>query len=111
MNENQHKLTFLHTAARLEDILAALDAVHTAASENQVELPNGRAADALAGWLREIAYVAEQAAIELEPAETHMPSHPLKEIDEGEDGGRQQARLACSEGTPLSFVSYLRAGS
>jgi hypothetical protein len=63
---NQHKLTFLNTAARLMDALATLDEVHTATSEGTIETPNTRGQAELVAMLREIAYVAGETAQELD---------------------------------------------
>lgn len=83
MQNKQHILTYLHTAARLDDVLATLDAVHTAASENRLDTLNTRGAAELAGWLREIAYIAEETANEIEreastAEDGDMPSPPAE---------------------------------
>jgi hypothetical protein len=66
MQNNQHKLSFFLTAARLQDMLEALDDVHTSASENALEAPNGRGKAELIALLREISYLSAEAANELE---------------------------------------------
>lgn len=66
MNNHPQKLFFLTTAARLADVLEMLDACHTAASEGRMETPNAKAQAELAAMLREIAFVANEAARELE---------------------------------------------
>jgi len=65
MQNNQHTLSFLHTAARLMDALGTLDEIHAAASHNTLDTFNERGRDELVGWLREIAYVANETAVEL----------------------------------------------
>ncbi|MEM6281369.1 MAG: hypothetical protein AAF787_04175 [Chloroflexota bacterium] len=66
MQNNQHKLTFFHTAARLQAMLETLDEVHTAASDNTLETPNSPGKAELVAMLREINYLAAEAANELE---------------------------------------------
>ncbi|MEL6272473.1 MAG: hypothetical protein AAFV33_10425 [Chloroflexota bacterium] len=66
MQNNQHKLSFFHTAARLQAMLETLDEVHTAASDNALDVPSGIGKAELIAMLREINYLAAEAANELE---------------------------------------------
>jgi len=83
MQNNQHKLSFFLTAARLQDMLEALDDVHTSASENAVEMPNGHGKAELVALLREISYLAAETADELE----QYAEQPTFRVIEG---GRQR---------------------
>lgn len=66
MQNNQHTLSFLHTAARLTDVLETLDTVHNAASNNMLDTLNARGKSEIVSWLREIAYIANETIDELE---------------------------------------------
>lgn len=69
MQNNQHTLSFLHTAARLMDTLGTLDEIHTAASHNALDTLNERGREELVGWLHEIAFVANETIAELDSAQ------------------------------------------
>lgn len=76
---NNQQVSFLHTAARLADVLETLDTVHTAASGSTLETLNGRGKAELIALLREIAYVAAETAHELE----HDQPQPRFRVIEG----------------------------
>jgi hypothetical protein len=87
MQDNQHTLSFLHTLARLNDVLDTLDAVHNAASEQTLDTLNQRGSDELIARLQEIAYVANETITELQQAATYQA--PALRVVKG--GGAQAA--------------------
>jgi hypothetical protein len=96
MQNNQHKLSLLYVAARLHDVLETLDEVHTAASNTKLDTLNARGQAELIAWLREIAYVATEAAAEIENASnTSQPT--FRVIEGGANGDDEQQD---SDGVP-----------
>jgi hypothetical protein len=81
MHDNQQKLTFLYTAAMLNDVLETLDKLHSAASENSLETLNARGKAEILNLLHEVAYVANEAAAELEAV--NQPSVPGFRVIQG----------------------------
>lgn len=81
MRNNQQQLSFFTTAARLTDMLETLDAIHTAASDNTLEAPNAVGRAELISWLREIAYVANEAAAELDAQPADHPGASFRVIE------------------------------
>ena len=73
MNNHPQTLSLLNTAARLADALELLDACHVAASDGQLETFNARGQAELAAMLREIAFVATEAARELDTPQQVEP--------------------------------------
>jgi hypothetical protein len=86
MQNNQHTLSFLHTAARLMDTLGTLDAIHTAASHNTLDTLNERGREELVGWLHEIAFVANETIAELDTAQPRQAAFRVMKGGQGGDG-------------------------
>lgn len=117
MNNHPQTLSFLATAARLADALELLDTCHAAASEGQLETPNARAQAELVALLHEIAFVANEAARELEAAQAtpqfrlikrgSRPSQPPTSADDAPERDEQPFRLIVADddtSNPLYIV-------
>ncbi len=59
-------LQMLYTDARFESLFMALDKLHDAASEGRIHEVTALPKEELIGWLREIAYTAQETIRELE---------------------------------------------
>ncbi|GEM_PF-1000927 len=59
-------LQMLYTDARMESLFVALDTLHDAASNGQLDEVTALGKDELIGWLRDIAYTAHETIRELE---------------------------------------------
>ncbi len=66
------KLHLLYAAARLDELLATLDELHTAASDNSLETLSPRGKAELIGWLQDVAYTATETIAELQKTEPHQ---------------------------------------
>ena len=121
MQNNQHKLSFLYTAARLTDVLEMLDEVHTAVDENALDTLNARGKAEIVAWLREIAYVANETVQELEQTNDHPSFRVIKGGGNGDNDREVNSPLAVdeqpgfevlvTEQTPLPFYEVKRAGT
>lgn len=106
MQNNQHKFSFLYTAARLQDVLETLDGVHTAASDKLVDMPNARAQAELVNWLREIAYIASETADEIENASNaSQPTFRVVKGGANGDAGRSQDSDPASDERHLTVLA------
>lgn len=84
MHDNQQQHSYLHTVARLADVLESLDDLHAAASANALEMVNGRNKAELMSYLREIAYVAAETMNEIHD----RPAQPTFRVIEGGKHGK-----------------------
>lgn len=66
-----HQLQLLYNDARLADLFQALDELHSAASEGQLQVVTGLNNAEMLGWLREFVYTAQETIAEIEGGDTN----------------------------------------
>jgi hypothetical protein len=69
-----HNIKLLFNDARLAEILGLLDMLHDAVSDGDLDAMTTMSKAELVGWLREIAYTAQETAEEIEADEGNQPA-------------------------------------
>jgi hypothetical protein len=69
----QLNFQLLYSDARLENLGALLDELHTAASEGQLPAITPLSSAELVSWLRELIYTAEETIVEIEEHKSEPP--------------------------------------
>jgi len=70
---HQHNVQLLYNDARFATLFQALDELHTAASENDLEIMTTMSKAELVGWLRDFVYTAEETIMEIESKPASYP--------------------------------------
>jgi hypothetical protein len=70
---HQLNLQLLYNETRLDRLGAALDELHTAASEGVLPAVTPLNSAELVGWLRELIYMAEETIVEIEDHKSETP--------------------------------------
>lgn len=70
----QPNIQLLYNDARLATLFEALDELHSAASEGQLQKITGLNSVELVGWLREFVYTAQETIVELEDQDGNPPN-------------------------------------
>ncbi len=104
MNNHPQSLSFLNTAARLADALELLDACHIAASEGQLETLNARGQAELVAMLREIAFVANEAARELDAPQAEPQLRLIKRGSRSVDNPTSADNAPGSDEHPFRLI-------
>jgi len=68
---NLQLLQAQYTDVRFDAMVRALDKLHDATSEGQIEAVSPLPKEEIAAWLREIAFLAQETLAELDQAEAH----------------------------------------
>lgn len=70
---HQHDVQLLYNDARFATLFQALDELHTAASEDDLEVMTTLSKAELLGWLRDFVYTAEETIMEIEKQPAAYP--------------------------------------
>jgi hypothetical protein len=63
---HQSNLQLLYNDARLVALFQAVDELHTAASDGEIQALTTLSRDEMVGWLRDLVYTAEETIAEIE---------------------------------------------
>lgn len=70
---HQHDVQLLYNDARFASLFQALDELHTAASEDDLEVMTTLSKAELLGWLRDFVYTAQETITEIENKSGNYP--------------------------------------
>ena len=70
---HQHDVQLLYNDARFASLFQVLDELHTAASEDDLEVVTTLSKGELLGWLRDFVYTAQETISEIESNSANYP--------------------------------------